>query len=88
MQDVANDYVPTADLKSGADVFGHLIPNLTNLSFTEVVFPSFFKVGQVTPLLKKPSTGTEDMSNYRPITNHNTIGKILERLAKQMRRHM
>ena len=31
----------------------------------------------------------ENMSKYRPITNLNTIGMILERLAmKQMRHHM
>ena len=47
-----------------------------------------FKFGQIRQLLKKPGASTSDMSNFRPITNLNTIGKILERLAmKQLRRH-
>ena len=71
------DYVATTVLKSTADVIGHQIANLTNLSFAEGVFPSSFKVGQVTPHLKKPGASTEDMSNYRTITNLNTIGRIL-----------
>ena len=83
------DYIPTTVLKGAADVFGHIIANLTNLSFSEGVFPSSFKVGQVTPVLKKPDASTEDMANFRPITNLNTIGNILKRLAmKQMRSHM
>ena len=75
--------------KTSADVFDQIIANLANLSFSEGVFPSSFKVGQVTPLLKKPGASTKDMANFRPIMNLNTIGKILERLAmKQMRSHM
>ena len=83
------DNVPTTVLKSAADIFEHLIANLAKLSFAKGVFPSSLKVGQVTPLLKKPGASTENMSMYRPITNLNTVGKILERLAmEQMRRHM
>ena len=83
------DYVSNTFLKSAVDVFGHLIANLANLAFTEGVFPSAFKVGQVMLLLKKPGASTKDMWNYRPIANLNTIGNILERLAmEQMRRHM
>ena len=38
---------------------------------------------------KKPGADTVDMSNYRPITNLNTTGKILERLTqKQLRRYI
>ena len=83
------DFVPTIIIKSCADVFGPLIARLANLSFAEGKFPDMFRAGQVTPLLKKPGANTADMSNYRPITNLNTIEKILERLAmNQLRRHM
>ena len=81
------DYVPNMVLRSAANVFGHLIANLANLSFAYGVFPSSFKVSQVTPLLKKPGASMENMSNYRPITYLKVIGKIPERLAmEQMRR--
>ena len=83
------DFVPTTIIKSCADVFGPLIATLANLSFAEGKFPDMFRAGQVTPLLKKPGANTADMSNYRPITNLNTIGKILEHLAmNQLRRNM
>ena len=46
-----------------------------------VIFPSKFKHALITPLLKKPGLSKSDPSNFRPISNLNTIGKILERLA-------
>ena len=50
---------------------------LANLSFSEGCFPDMFKSGQIRPLLKKPGVSTSYKSNFRPITNLNTIGKIL-----------
>ena len=41
-------------------------------------FSSKFKLALISPLLKKPKS---DLTNFRPISNLNTIGKILERLA-------
>ena len=43
-------------------------------------FPSKFKCAAVTPLLKKQSLDPDNPSSYRPISNLNTISKILERL--------
>ena len=76
------DYIPTVILKDCSDAFGHIIARLANLSFTEEKFPNMFKVGQFMPLLKKPSVDIDDMSINLPITNLNTIGKLLERLAQ------
>ena len=57
--------------------------------FSDGRFPDVFKVGQVTPLLKKPVTDNMDIANLRLITNLITIGKILERLLQyQIRRHI
>ena len=82
------DFVPVSILKGCVDAFMPLIARLANLSFYEGCFLDMFKFGQIRPLLKEPRTSTSDMSNFRPITNLNTIGKILERLAmKQLRRH-
>ena len=44
------------------------------------VFPSFFKIAQVTPLLKKVGLDKDDPANYRPISNLNNISKLLEKL--------
>ena len=58
-----------------------MITKLTNLSFAEGRFPGQFKLAQVTPLLKKAGLDTSDPANYRPISNLNTISKIIERLV-------
>ena len=58
-----------------------LITRLANLSFTEGRFPDQFKVAQVTPLIKKEGLDPNDPANYRPISNLNTISKVIERLC-------
>ena len=75
------DYIPTSLLKSCADTFTILIPHLANLPFTQATFPSKFKLALISPLLKKPGLPKSNLANFRPISNLNTIGKILERLA-------
>lgn len=75
------DFVPTSVIKSCHDVFAPLITHLANRSFSQGKFPVSFKLAQVTPLLKKPGLDTFSPSNYRPISNLNTISKIVERLV-------
>ena len=75
------DYIPTSLLKSCADTFSLLISHLANLSFSQATFPTNFKLALISPLLKKPGLSKSDPSNFKPISNLNTIGKILERLA-------
>lgn len=65
------------DIERLRQIFGPIIARLVNLSFIEGTFSEMFRVGQAAiPLLKKPSADTNDMPNFRPITNLNTIGKI------------
>ena len=73
------DSIPTFLLKL-FNVLGPIITNLVNLSLSEGIFPSSFKQALVQPLLKKPSLSTDDLNNFRPISNHNFIYKILEKL--------
>ena len=75
------DYIPTSLLKSCADTFPILISHLANQSFTQATFPSKFELTLISPLLKKPGLPKSDLANFRPISNLNTIGKILERLV-------
>jgi hypothetical protein len=83
------DFVPTSVLKQCSPVFIPLVTRLANLSFTEGIFPSLFKTAQITPLLKKEGLDSSDPSNYRPISNLNTISKIIERLAlNRLRKHI
>jgi len=75
------DYIHTSLLKSCSDVLTPLIVHLVNLSFTEGHFPSQFTRAQVTPLIKKEGLDISDPANYRPISNLNTISKVMERLC-------
>ena len=50
---------------------------LINTSLMEGVFPKQFKTAVVTPIYKNKGS-KEDKSNYRPISNLSTAGKVLE----------
>ena len=48
-----------------------------------------FKQALVQPLLKKPSLSTDDLNNFRPISNLNFISKILEKVvASRIQSHL
>jgi len=74
------DYIPSSLIKSCPGAFCELTANLASLSFSEGLFPTSFKQAVITPLLKKPSLDKSVPSNYWPISNLNSISKILERL--------
>jgi len=81
--------MPTPFLTATVDIMAPLLTQLSNLSFTTGVFPTEYKLGHVTPLLKKPSLSKDDPANYRPITNLCAFSKILERLAlKRLQWHV
>ena len=71
------DYISTSILKGACDVFGPLIVKLSNLSFSQGNFPTMFKVGQVTPVPKKPGISVDDTSDHRIITNLNIMQTFL-----------
>ena len=73
--------LPTSLLKLCADVFASQIAHLMNLSFAEGLFRVLFKTAQVLPLLNKPGMDRANPSNYRPISNLNTISKVMKRLV-------
>ena len=75
------DFIPTSLLKACGASFAHIIARLANLTFDYGTFPTGFKTAQITPLLKQRGLDEADPSNYRPISNLNTISKIIERLV-------
>ena len=64
-----------------AGVFSEIIANLANLTFQHGSFPTRFRTAQITPLLKQQGLEVADPSSYRPISNLNTMSKVLERLV-------
>ena len=75
------DPFPSSIIKSCSKSFSIIISNLANYSFIQGRFPLHYKLAQITPILKKPQLNPDDLASYRPISNLNTISKILERLA-------
>jgi hypothetical protein len=57
-----------------------LIARLAALCFDEGTFPTRYETASVTPLLKKKGSESNNVANYRPISNLHTISKIVERL--------
>jgi hypothetical protein len=83
------DPFPTALLKSCIDVLVTPITSIVNLSLSEGVFPSPFKIAHVSPLLKKPTLAKNEMKNYRPVSNLCFISKILEKVvANRLNTHV
>ena len=74
------DSIPTSVIKTCAETFAVLVTRLITLSFAEGKFPDKYKFASVTPLLKKEGLDSDSFSNYRPISNLQTISKIVERV--------
>ena len=52
-------------------------------------FPSVFKSAVVRPLLKKPSLDTENLKNYRPVSNLPFLSTITEKIVLlQLSQHL
>src|SRR5664279_4953805 len=75
------DFIPTSLIKSSGGTFACIIARLANLTFEHATFPARYKTAQVTPLIKQQGMDASDVSSYRPISNLNTISKVLERLV-------
>jgi len=54
---------------------------LVNTSLREGHSPASQKKAVVTPLVKKPSLDTQDIKNYRPVSNLTFVSKLVERVA-------
>lgn len=83
------DPIPTTLLKDCIDILVTPITSIVNLSLLEGVFPACFKTAHVSPLLKKSTLDTENMRNYRPVSNLSFLSKVLERaVARRLYAHL
>ena len=58
-----------------------LITVIVNASLSAGIVPQQFKQALVTPLLKKPGLESNDMKNFRSVSNLPFISKILEKVV-------
>ena len=77
------DPLPMWLLKVCADEIAPFLAKLFNQSLSADLVPAAFKTAIITPLLKKTGLNDSDPSNYRPISNLATLGKLLERVVVQ-----
>ena len=83
------DPLPTSIVQEQIDVLVPIITDIINMSLTSGTVPKLFKTAVVTPLLKKTNLDTNNLKNYRPVSNLPFISKILERVVlKQCQAHL
>ena len=66
-----------------------MITVIVNASLSAGIVPQQSKQALVTPLLKKPGLDSNDMKNFRPVSNLPFISMILEKVVlTQLRNHL
>ena len=83
------DPMPTFLLKECLDVLLKCITKIINNSLTTGEVPQCFKKALINPLLKKPGIDSEELSNFRPVSNLPFLSKILEKVVlKRLMSHV
>ena len=75
------DPIPTWILKDHIDLLLSTITRIVNLSLETSTFPSQFKSAVVKLLLKKATLDSENLKNYRPVSNLTFVSKIIEKIV-------
>ena len=75
------DPIPTSLTKQCLDALVSSITFIVNASLSTGIVPPQFKQAIVTPLLKKSGLDTNDMKNFRPVSNLYFLSKILEKVV-------
>ena len=75
------DPIPTWLLKCCIEELLPLLEAIFNNSLSNGTFPSEFKSALIRPLLKRPNLGTDELKNYRPVSNLHFVAKVLEKLV-------
>ena len=66
-----------------------VVCKMVNTLLASATVPSLLKAATVTPPLKKPSLGCENMKNYRPVSNLPYVSKLIEKVVvNQLNAHM
>ena len=83
------DPIPTSITKQCLDDLVWLITFIVNASISRGIVPPKFKQAIVTPLLRKPGLDSNDMKNFRPVSNLSFISNILEKVVLiQLKNHL
>ena len=75
------DTIPTSLFFECLDAILTIFTIVANHSLLSGEFPLIFKTAIVKPLLKKTSLNSEDLKNYRPISNLSFMSKVFEKVV-------
>ena len=82
------DPIPTFLLKDCLKELVPAITNIINISLQTATVPYSYKTAVVTPLLKKPNLDSDELGNYRPVSNLSFTYKLLEKVvSKRLIKH-
>ncbi|KAL9965576.1 hypothetical protein ACROYT_G029392 [Oculina patagonica] len=83
------DPVPASVLKTCLPVILPTLTSIINMSLMTGIMPHALKVAVLRPLLKKQDADTEQLQNFRPISNLKFVSKLIEKaVASQLNDHI
>ena len=83
------DPIPTWLLKKHIDVMLPSLTHIINLSLASGIFPKLLGHAIISPIIKKVTLDSNELQNYRPVSNIAYISKLIEKVVtKQITDHM
>lgn len=83
------DPIPTPLLVNNVESVIDIITEIMNESLVSGVVPLSFRQAVITPILKKSSLSSDELKNFRPVSNLPFLSKILEKLVLiQLNKHL
>ena len=83
------DPAPTWLVVESVDELLPILSRIITTSLQSSTVPDKFKIGYISPLIKKPGLNSESLHNYRPVQNLSFVSKVIERVvAQQLTSHM
>ena len=83
------DPAPTWLVVESVDELLPMLSRIITTSLNSSIVPNKFKIGYISPLIKKPGLNSESLQNYRPVQNQSILSKVIERVvAQQLTAHM
>ncbi|ESN90218.1 hypothetical protein HELRODRAFT_182715 [Helobdella robusta] len=78
------DPIPTSLFNKHIELILPYLTDLINMCLKTGSYPMIFKKAIVSPLLKQPSSDTNELKSFRPVSNLSFIAKIVERVRSSM----
>ena len=75
------DPMPTWLVKQHLPALIQILCRIVNCSLSSGVFPAELRKARITPVLKKPSLDTQQLTSYRPVSNLPFLGKLIEKVV-------